>query len=106
MAGRVLSSALSRFRLLSFLEGLSYIFLLGIAVPLKYLGDMPEATKIPGMVHGLLFVSYVIYLIMAKIEMKWSIGVTLLLFLASIFPFGFLIAEFGFLRKQAAAKAA
>jgi integral membrane protein len=106
MAGTVLSTALNRFRLLSFLEGLSFLFLLGVAVPLKYFGNMPEATKVPGMVHGLLFIAYIIYLIMAKMEMKWSIKVTLLLFLASIFPFGFLIAEFSFLRKQAGIKSA
>lgn len=101
MADSIFSSALGRFRLISFLEGLSFIFLLAVAMPLKYLGNMPEATQIPGYIHGFLFIGYLILLIMAAIEMKWSFLKAFLLFLASIFPFGFLIAEFAFLRKQA-----
>ena len=102
MAGKGLYTALGRFRLISFLEGLSFILLLGIAVPLKYVGNMPEATQVPGMVHGLLFVFYIIFLIMAAIEKKWSFGTGILLFLASILPCGFLIAEFKFLKRQSA----
>lgn len=100
MAGSLFSSALGRFRLVSFLEGLSFIFLLTVAMPLKYVGDMPEATKIPGYIHGFLFIAYLFLLVMASIENKWSFLKAFLLFLASIFPFGFLIAEFAFLRKQ------
>ena len=106
MAHNLFSSALGRFRLVSFLEGISYILLLTVAVPLKYWGNMPEATQIPGMLHGILFVGYVILLIMAAIEMKWSFVKTFLLFLVSVIPFGFLIAEFAFLRKQAKQQAA
>ena len=106
MAGGIFSSALGRFRVVSFLEGLSYLFLLGVAVPLKYMANIPEATQIPGMLHGILFVLYLVLLIMASIERKWSFKHGFLLFLASIFPFGFLIAELTFLKKQASAKTA
>jgi integral membrane protein len=106
MTDSIFSSALGRFRLISFLEGLSFIFLLAVAMPLKYIGNMPEATKIPGYIHGFLFIAYLFLLIMAAIEMKWSFLKAFLLFLASIFPFGFLIAEFGFLKKQAKQKSA
>ncbi len=101
MAGNLFSSALGRFRVISFLEGISFILLLGIATPLKHFGNMPEATMVPGMIHGLLFVIYLIALIMSGIEMKWSFKTYILLFLASILPCGFLIAEFKFLKKQA-----
>jgi len=106
MAASIFSTALGRFRVISFLEGISFILLLGIATPLKHFGNMPEATMVPGMIHGLLFVIYLISLIMAGIEMKWSFITYILLFLASIMPCGFLIAEFKFLKKQAEKKAA
>ena len=62
---------------------------------------MPEAVRIVGMLHGVLFITYVILLILAAIECKWSFKNGILLFFASIFPFGFLLAENMFLKKQA-----
>ena len=49
------------FRIIAFLEGVSYILLLFIAVPIKYtLGDSTYV-KLLGMPHGLLFVTYIIF---------------------------------------------
>ena len=49
------------FRIIAFLEGVSYILLLFIAVPIKYfLGD-EKYVKLLGMPHGLLFVTYIIF---------------------------------------------
>lgn len=102
----MLNSALGRFRLVSFLEGLSFILLLGVAMPLKYIWNMPEAVKLAGTIHGGLFVTYCVLLLMVKIDRKWSFKTAALLFIASIFPFGFLIAEAVFLKKDAAKAAA
>ena len=54
------------FRLVSLLEGISYILLLFIAVPIKYLQGNPEYVKMLGMPHGLLFVGYIVLAIMLK----------------------------------------
>jgi integral membrane protein len=83
-----LSTPLGRFLLVGLLEGISYLVLLCIAMPLKYMADMPEAVRIAGMVHGVLFILFVLLLIQVMIEHKWSIGKGFLAFLASIVPFG------------------
>ena len=100
MANSLLSSALGRFRLVSFAEGISYLLLLGIAMPLKYVWNIPQAVQVIGMIHGVLFVTYCILLLMAMLEMKWKFIYGLMLFIISLFPFGFLFAENKFLKKQ------
>ena len=47
-------------RVISYLEGISYILLLFIAVPIKYYANDPSLVKLLGMPHGLLFVAFVI----------------------------------------------
>jgi integral membrane protein len=76
------------FRIVALLEGLSYILLLGIATPIKYLLNDPQYVKLLGMPHGLLFMVYITLAILIKKELEWdkkSFGFVLL---ASILPFG------------------
>ncbi|WP_299106356.1 DUF3817 domain-containing protein [uncultured Tenacibaculum sp.] len=76
------------FKLVSWLEGISYILLLFIAVPIKYLYNNPEYVKMLGMPHGILFVAYIALAVLLKMELKWdnkSFGMVCLL---SILPFG------------------
>jgi integral membrane protein len=80
-------SSLHLFRKVALAEGISYIVLLFIAMPLKYFADMPLAVKYVGWAHGLLFVLYVAFLVMAWQEKKWGIGKVILLFIASLLPF-------------------
>ncbi len=75
-------------RIIGFAEGVSFLFLLGIAMPLKYLMGMPETVRVTGMVHGLLFVLYVLLVIGVKFGRDWSFGKMLLALLASLVPFG------------------
>jgi integral membrane protein len=56
---------LVRFRVVSLLEGLSYVALMGIAMPLKYLAGNPGAVRIAGTIHGGLFVLFVLALVLA-----------------------------------------
>lgn len=84
----LLSTQLGRLRILAFVEGVSFLILLFVTMPLKYGFGMPEPNKIFGMVHGLLFVLYVLAVIQAKIEWNWSLKKTGLALLASIIPFG------------------
>jgi integral membrane protein len=80
-------SSIHLFRKVAIAEGISYLLLLFIAMPLKYLANMPLAVKYTGWAHGLLFVLYIACLIFAWQETKWKIGKVILLFLASLLPF-------------------
>jgi integral membrane protein len=84
----LLLTSLGRLRLIGFLEGVSLLVLLFVAMPLKYLAGQPAAVRVVGMAHGLLFVLYVLLLVMVAIERRWSIGKVGLGVLASVVPFG------------------
>ena len=83
-----LLTGLGRLRLVAFLEGISFLVLLLIAMPLKYLAGQPQAVKQVGMVHGLLFVLYLFLLLQQGLERRWSVGKLGLGFLASLVPLG------------------
>ena len=80
-------NTLSIFRKIAVAEGISYVLLLFIAMPLKYLADMPLAVKYTGWAHGLLFVLYIAFLAMAFVEYKWSFKKTAMFGVASLLPF-------------------
>jgi integral membrane protein len=63
-----LSKTIGRLRLTGILEGLSFIILLAIAMPLKYLGGKPQMVSIVGMAHGILFVLYIFLTEVAKFQ--------------------------------------
>ena len=84
---------LKTLRIVGFLEGISYLLLLGIAVPIKYLLGDPQHVKLLGMPHGLLFVAYVVLAILVGVELKWSKKTIGFVLLASIIPFGTFIAD-------------
>ncbi|MBJ9986521.1 DUF3817 domain-containing protein [Acinetobacter sp. S40] len=75
-------------RIVGFLEGLSFLLLLFIAMPLKYIWDNPLWVKYVGMGHGLLFILFLLVLLMVCQRMKWSVHMFILGFIASILPFG------------------
>jgi len=81
-------SLLNIFRIVGFLEGLSYILLLGIATPIKYTLDDPQYVKLLGMPHGILFVAYIALAIMLRKEYNWSTKLFGSVLLASVVPFG------------------
>ena len=89
----LLKTNLGRLRIVGFLEGMSFIILMGIGMPLKYYFANPVPNRIIGMAHGLLFVLYVLMVFIVKLELKWSIGKMLLAWIASIVPFGTFIAD-------------
>lgn len=76
-------------RIIGIIEGISYLVLLFIAMPLKYYFQDPMWVKYTGQIHGLLFVLYVFYCFKIGYEMNWKwISFTGLLLFASIIPFG------------------
>lgn len=76
------------FKITSFLEGVSYILLLFVGVPLKYFGDNPVLVKSLGMPHGMLFLAYIVMALLIREKMNWNIKSTLGVLVASILPFG------------------
>lgn len=70
------------------LEAISFLLLLGIAMPLKYLANRPEAVKWVGWAHGVLFIVYLIFIAQSWIRHRWPIIRPLLLVAAAFFPFG------------------
>tara|TARA_B100000945_G_scaffold26950_1_gene18773 strand:- start:176 stop:457 length:282 start_codon:yes stop_codon:yes gene_type:complete len=80
-------------RILGNVEGVSYLLLLGVAMPLKYLVDMPLAVRIVGMGHGVLFIAYCILLALCMRRFKWSLGFGIYLFVATLIPFGTFVTD-------------
>jgi integral membrane protein len=86
------------FRIISFLEGVSYLLLLFIATPIKYLQGDASYVKMLGMPHGILFMLYMVLAIVIQKEMKWNnknLGIVLL---CSIIPFGTFYVDKKYLR--------
>jgi integral membrane protein len=77
-----------RFKWICLLEGLSFLILLGIAMPLKYVFDFPLAVTYVGWVHGLLFIIYIYAVFPTARSLKWEFGRTFFALFASILPFG------------------
>ncbi len=94
------STTLGRLRLTGILEGLSFIILLLIAMPLKYLGGKPEMVRIIGMAHGVLFLLYIILVAHAKLQYQWSWKRMFWLWVASVIPFGTFYVDYKVLRFQ------
>lgn len=76
------------FRLIAILEGISFLLLFGLGIPLKYKGGIPEPNIYIGYAHGFLFIGYVILAVLMTIERKWGLKRFLILFSASLLPFG------------------
>lgn len=88
------------FRGISLLEGLSLLVLLFIAMPLKYIWGNPEYVRVVGMAHGLLFVAYILFAIMTKFELNWKVKTLLIVFAASVIPFGTFYIDKKYLSKK------
>ncbi|MEN8147564.1 MAG: DUF3817 domain-containing protein [Campylobacterota bacterium] len=79
---------IGNFRIIGFIEGISYLVLLFIAMPMKYMMGIAIATKIVGMIHGLLFIVFLIILMQAAQKHNFSMKDSVIFFIASLIPFG------------------
>ena len=95
----MLNSSIGRLRVISIVEGISFIVLLLIAMPMKYIWGMPNAVTVVGMVHGVLFLLFCVALVNAVLVARWRLKPPLLIFLASLIPFAPLWVEH-WLRRQ------
>lgn len=86
--------------MITFLEGLTLILLVFIAMPLKYFYDNPGMVQILGPIHGGLFILFIIYLVMIAREYKWNFKETVLMgLLASFIPLGTFYFDHKFLSR-------
>ncbi len=96
-------AALRQFRLVALAEGVSFLVLLFIAMPMKYLLDLPLAVRVVGSVHGVLFVAFVLALVRVSFVRRWAVPRSLLAFVSSIVPFGTFVFDRSLARELAAA---
>lgn len=82
------------------IEGVSFLLLVFIAMPLKYLADMPMAVKVVGWAHGVLFVWFCVVLWLAKKAAGWSLREAGVYFVAALLPFGPFVVD-GRLKRMA-----
>lgn len=83
------NSNLGRLRIIGWLEGISLLLLVFVAVPLKYIARLPQLSEIMGPVHGALFLLFVFNALGVGVEQRWSFkAVTAKVLLACIVPFG------------------
>ena len=90
------------FRKIAIAEGISFLVLLGIAMPLKYFADYPKAVLVVGWIHGLLFISYMIAGLDVKATYRWNFKKTFTAVVAALIPFGPFILDKKILSKEAA----
>ena len=81
------------FRMIALAEGISFLTLLGIAMPMKYFMGMPEVVRVVGSIHGGLFMLYVGLLAVVHFRHRWSLLFSLYAFVASIIPFGTFVLD-------------
>ena len=92
---------LKLFRVIAFFEGVSYILLLFIAVPIKYVFDDPTYVKMLGMPHGVLFMIYIIFSFIVNIKLKWNMKELFIILIASLVPLGTFYVDRKYLRVNA-----
>jgi len=101
MSSYTFQTLLGRLRIVAVLEGISFLLLFAVSMPLKYMMHITAPNKVIGLAHGLLFVLYIIYVLQAKIEYRWTNKKVLLAVIASLLPFGAFWAEKKLFNEQA-----
>jgi integral membrane protein len=96
---------IAQLRRIAILEGISFLILLGIAMPMKYLLDIPAAVKLAGWVHGILFMVFLGALGLATRAAGWNLREAGLVLVAALLPFGPFVID-GRLRRAEARAAA
>lgn len=89
----MLKTAIGRLRLAGLLEGTSFLFLVFVAMPQKWIGGNEEAIRIPGWIHGVLFILFCFALLDAWKHAGWSLKTSAKVFVAALLPFGPFVIE-------------
>jgi integral membrane protein len=86
-------SAIRRMRLVSVAEGVSFLLLLGVAMPLKYLAGVPEPVTVIGALHGILFLVYGYVALNLMLELRWSPRWLVGALVGASLPFGAFVVD-------------
>ena len=89
---------IKQFRIIALLEGISFLLLIGLAMPIKYFMEMGMPNKVIGMIHGVLFIAYIFYLFAIKVDRNWQMKELALGFISSILPFGSFWFDYKYLK--------
>jgi len=92
------NNMLKTFRFTAIIEGISYLMLFAISMPLKYLAGLGQPNKYIGYAHGFLFILYLILAVVLTVERKWGTKRFAVLFVASLLPFGTFYIDRKYLR--------
>ncbi|MDQ0660809.1 DUF3817 domain-containing protein [Paenibacillus sp. W2I17] len=95
----MLHSTLGRFRLMLWLQGISYVLLLFVAFPLRDAGVMPQAVTWFGNLYGFLFLMYLLFMVTMYTSQKWRLRRPIALFFVSFIPLGNMIYDVVVFRK-------
>ena len=90
---------IGRLRLVGRLEGISFLVLLGIAMPLKYVWGLPLAVRVVGLIHGVLFIWFCGVLLNTKDAAGWNLKKAGRILIAALLPFGPFLID-GSLRRE------
>jgi integral membrane protein len=97
---QLLKTNTGRLRIIGFLEGISLLVLVFIALPLKYVAGNAQGTQIMGPVHGALFLLFVVNTISVGIDKQWKFNTTTWkVLVACMVPFGTFYIDKKILRK-------
>jgi integral membrane protein len=97
----VFATPIGRLRVIGFVEGVSYLLLLFVAMPLKYLAGLPMAVRVVGMAHGILFLLFVAAVVHVATSRRWPVRRTLWAFTSAVIPFGTFALDAQLKREQA-----
>lgn len=97
----MLSTPLARLRSIGLAESASFVLLLGVAMPLKYLADMPMAVTVVGWAHGVLFTLYCLCIAECWRREAWPFSRAVLAFIAAWLPLGPLVFDKRILKSDA-----
>jgi integral membrane protein len=89
----MLQTPIGRFRMMGFIEGLSLLILLFIAMPLKYLAGLPEVVTVVGALHGAFFIIYLFVIAYTTIKIRWSLIWAFSAVIVAFIPFGNIILD-------------
>jgi integral membrane protein len=90
---KLLRTPVGRLRAIALVEGVSYLVLLGVAMPLKYFAGLPEAVKAVGWAHGVLFVLFLISLAEVAFKRRWRLTRIVAAFVSALVPFGTFVLD-------------
>lgn len=99
-------SAIRNLRFIGIAEGISFLVLLLIAMPLKYFFGVPMAVKVVGWAHGVLFILYILVVFLAIKAMDWGFFGVVIALAASLIPGGTFVLDRSWKRREEVLKQA